>query len=62
MYWAIIPVIVAPAVLGKQPASSAPAAEPAAKRPKKEEEDFNDVLQVRASRTCLLSQNSIRGL
>ncbi|CAL5220372.1 g2375 [Coccomyxa viridis] len=32
-------------VLGKQPASSGPAAEPAAKRPKKDEEDFNDVLQ-----------------
>ena len=34
------------AVLGKQPASATPAAEPAPKRPKMEGEDLNDVLQV----------------
>ena len=31
---------------GKHPASGPPAAEPAAKRQKKEEEDYTDVLQV----------------
>ena len=39
-------ISVPDAVLGKQPASAAPAAEPAPKRPKKEGEDLNDVLQV----------------
>lgn len=35
------------AALGKQPESVAPAAEPPAKKAKKEEEDYTDVLQVK---------------